>query len=151
MRHVPHLVALAQPDGGTEVVLDDAQVVAVVVDVGGELGLIAPADDALLAARRGPPVHFQLQLVRLHQTRRVGEPFAEGAQKEQEAVGFSLVVVERGVGGGATAAQRGPARQPDRRIRAPRLGVDPERQAEAGQGERRGDESHIPSTPLPTR
>src|SRR5205807_10640920 len=77
--------------------------------------------------------------------------FAEGAQKEQEAVGLGLVVVERAVGGGAAAAQRGPARQRDRRIRAPHLGVDPDRQAEAGQGERRGDESHIPSTPLPPR
>src|SRR4029077_13280438 len=151
VRHVPHFVPLAQPDGGAEVVLDDAQVVAVVVDVGGELGLIAPADDALLAARRGPPVHFQLQLVRLDEPRRVGESFAEGAQKEQEAVGLGLVIVEGGVGGGAAAAQRGAARQRERRVGIPRLGVEPDREAETGQGEPGGDEAHIPSTPLAAR
>src|SRR5207302_9049624 len=102
-------------------------------------------------ARRGPPVHFQLQLVRLDEARRVGESFAEGAQKEQEAVGLGLVVVEGGVGGGTAAAQRGAARQRDRGVRAPRLGVEPGRQAETGQRERGGEESHIPSTPLAAR
>src|SRR2546427_6831921 len=43
-----HLVTFAQSQGGAEIVLDDAEVVAVVVDVGGELGLVAPPDDALL-------------------------------------------------------------------------------------------------------
>ena len=85
------------------------------------------------------------------EARRVGEPFAEGAQKEQEAVSLGLVVVEGGVGGGTAAAQRGAARQRERGVRPPRLGVDPGRQCKPGQGEDGRDESHLPSTPLAAR
>src|SRR5439155_852803 len=88
-----------------EVVLHDPEMVAVVVDVGGKLGAVAPAHHALLAARRGLPVHFQLQLVRLDEARRIGEPLAELAQEEQEAVGLGLVVAQGGVGGGPGAAR----------------------------------------------
>jgi hypothetical protein len=52
MRHVPHLVALADPDDVAEIVGDDAQVVAVVVDVGREERAVAPAQDDLLAPVR---------------------------------------------------------------------------------------------------
>src|SRR3989449_5784368 len=44
--HVTHLVAFAQAHGGAEIVLDDAEMIAVVVDVGGELRLVAPPDHA---------------------------------------------------------------------------------------------------------
>jgi len=67
MGHVAHFVPLAEAHGATEIVLDDAEVVAVVGDVGGELGAVAPADDTLLAQLRRLPVHFQLELVGFHQ------------------------------------------------------------------------------------
>src|SRR5204862_158769 len=85
--------------------------IAVVVDVGGELRLVAPPDHALLAARRGPPVHFQLQLVGLDQPRRIGEPLAECPEEEEEAMSLGLVVVEGGVGHRTAPAQDGAARQ----------------------------------------
>src|SRR5579885_2648928 len=122
VRHVAHLVPLAEADRRPEIVLDDAEVVAVVGDVGGELGLVAPADDALLAARGRLPVHFQLQLVGLDEARRLGEPFAEGAEKEEEPVGLGLVIAESGVGGGASAAQDGAAREREGGVGVPRLG-----------------------------
>src|SRR2546426_11162880 len=88
MRDVPHLVPLTQAQRGAEVVLDDAQVVAVVADVGGELGPVAPADDALLAEPRRLPVHFQLQLVGLDEARRLDQPLAELSEEEEEPVGL---------------------------------------------------------------
>ena len=60
MERVAHLVALADPDHVAEVVGDDAEVVAVVVDVGGKEGAVAPAEDDLLAPVRGPPIHFHV-------------------------------------------------------------------------------------------
>jgi hypothetical protein len=43
MNHIPHLVALTDPDDIAEVVGDDAQVIAMIVDVGGQEGAVAPA------------------------------------------------------------------------------------------------------------
>src|SRR2546426_7722648 len=40
VRHVAYLVPLAQADRGAEVVLDDAEVVSVVGDVGGQVGAV---------------------------------------------------------------------------------------------------------------
>jgi len=151
VRHVAHLVPLAEPHRGAEIVLDDAEVVAVVVDVGGELGAVAPADHALLAARRGPPVHFQLQLVGLDEARRVGESLPEGAEKEEEAVGLGLVVVERRVARRPAAPGDGAARQRQRGVGVPRL-------AGCGQGKGEGEPqdggreaAHPSCTPLPGR
>src|SRR2546429_7341020 len=67
--------------------------IAVVVDVGGELRLVAPPDHALLAARRGPPVHFQLQLVGLDEARRVRGCLPEEAEKKEAALRLWLVDV----------------------------------------------------------
>src|SRR5205823_2088802 len=50
VRHVPHLVPFAEPDGGAEIVLHDAEMVPVVVNVGGELGAVAPAHAPLRTA-----------------------------------------------------------------------------------------------------
>ena len=80
MRHVAHLVAVTEPDDRREVVLDDAEVVAMVVDVGGQQERVAPADDALLAAVRRAPIDFDHQLVGLDDGRRVGEALARAAR-----------------------------------------------------------------------
>src|SRR2546427_5290108 len=140
-----HLVTFAQSHGGAEIVLDDAEVVAVVVDVGGKLGLVAPPDDALLAARRGLPVHFQLQLVGLHKPWGIGQPLPERPEEEEEAVSLRLVIVEGGVGDGAAAAQHGAARQRERRIRVPRLRGGGRRTDERSQGQGGGERDAHPA------
>src|SRR6266851_1126678 len=121
VRHVAHLIALAQSHRAPEVVLHDAEVIAVVVDIGGELGTIAPADDALLAEPGRLPVHFQLQLVRLDEPRRLGEPFAELPQEEEKPVSLGLVVAQRRVDRSLRAALDGAPRQRQGGIAVPDL------------------------------
>src|SRR5262249_35872277 len=75
MRHVTHLVALAQPNDVRKVVLNDAEVVAVVLDVGGEQQGVAAALDDLLAEIGRSPVDCERQLVRLYDAWRLGESF----------------------------------------------------------------------------
>ena len=65
MGHVTHLIALPDPDHIAEVVGDDPEVVAMVVDIGGEEGAVAPAEDDLLAAVGALPIHFHLAARRL--------------------------------------------------------------------------------------
>ena len=107
MRHVAHFVPVAQTDAAAESVLHDAQMIPVVHDVGGELGAIAPPDDALLARARGFPVHFQLELVRFDETWRLVEPLSERPEEEQESMRPSPVIVQRGVGRGARSPRDG--------------------------------------------
>ena len=110
MRDVAHFVTLTEANRTPEVVLHDAEVIAMVVDVGGQLGAIAPTDDALLAEPRSLPVHFQLQLIGLHETRRLAEPFAELTEEEEKPVSLSLVVAQRGIDRGMRTAVDRPAR-----------------------------------------
>ena len=98
MRHVADLVAFADPDDVAEVVGDDAEVVTVVVDVGGQERPVAPAENHLLAPIRGAPIHFHPQLVGLDQPRRLAQPLAHLRQEEHEAVRPGPVARERGVG-----------------------------------------------------
>ena len=119
---VAHFVAFAQPDRAAEVVLDDAEVIAMVIDVGGQLGAIAPSDDALLAELRRLPVHFQLQLVRFHESRRLGEPFAELAEEEEKPVSLGFVVAQGGVDGGTRTPLDRATRQRQGGITVPVLG-----------------------------
>ena len=49
MGHIADFVAVAEADDGREVVLDDGEVVAVIVDVGGQEERVATANDPLLA------------------------------------------------------------------------------------------------------
>src|ERR1041385_1800151 len=121
MRYIAHLVALAQADGAAEIVLDDAEVVAVIVDVGGKLGAIAPADDPLLAEAGRLPVHFQLQLVGFDESRRLGEPFAKLPEEEEKPVSFGCVIAQRGIDGGVRPAIDRPLRQRDRGVAVPVL------------------------------
>ena len=115
MRHVPDLVALADPDDVAEIVGDDAEVVAVVVDVGGQERAVAPAQDDLLAPVRGAPIHFHPQLVGLDQPGRLGQSLAHLRQEEHESVRPGPVARERGVGlrrWRAPPWPAGPARAP---------------------------------------
>ena len=123
MGHVAHLVALADADQVAEIVGDDAQVIAMVADVGGQEGPVAPAEDPLLALVRGAPIHFHLQLVGLHQARRLAQPFlADLREKEHQPVGARPVPAEARVGLRFAAALDAGIREGERVRRIPLLG-----------------------------
>ena len=82
MGDVAHLVAFADPDHVAEVVGDDAQVIAMIVDVGGEERAVAPAADDLLAPVRGLPIHFHVELVGLDQAGGSVRPSPTWARKK---------------------------------------------------------------------
>ena len=74
MRHVAHLIAVAEPNDLREVVLDDPEMIAMVLDVRREQQCIASTDDQLLAVIRSAPVDFERNLVRLYDLGRIGKP-----------------------------------------------------------------------------
>ena len=117
MRHVAHLVAVAEADDRREVVLDDAEVIAVVRDVGRQQQRVPSAEDALLAQVGRAPIDFVHQLVGLHDLRRLGESLADLGEEGDVAVRDGLVVPEAGVGELLRAARR---RALDERARARR-------------------------------
>src|SRR5687768_9261211 len=98
MWDVPHLIAVADADDLGKVVLDDAEVVAVIGDVGGEEQRVASSDDALLAQPGRAPVHFQGQLIRLDDLRRLGEAFTELGEKGDIPASEGAPVVQRRIG-----------------------------------------------------
>ena len=121
MRHVADFVALADPDDVAEVVGDDAEVIAVVVDVRRQEGAVAPAEDDLLAPVRGAPIHFHAQLVGLDQPGRLGQSLAHLRQEEHEAVRPAAVALERRVGLRRSAALGGAVHERQRVGRVPLL------------------------------
>ena len=135
MRHVLLFVAVTEPDTLAESILHDAEVILMIHDVGRELGAVAPADDALLAGAGGLPVHFQLELVCLDETGRLGQARTECAEEEEKAMRLSAVIVERAVGGGADAPENGAVGERARLGRVPllRAGRDGEREEQQRQ------------------
>ena len=81
-----------------KVVLNDAEVVLVVRDVGGQRECVAPADDALLAEVGRPPIHFQRELIGADDLGRIGEVFTDLREKGQVAVRGRVIVSQCGVG-----------------------------------------------------
>ena len=100
---VSHLVALADPDHVAEVVGDDPEMVAMVLDVGGEERAVPPAEHHLLAAIGCLPIHFDVELVGLHQAGRLGQSLADLRQEEDEPMGPGSIAPKRRIGldGGA--------------------------------------------------
>jgi hypothetical protein len=98
MRHVTDFVPLSDADDGGKVVLHDAQVIAMIGDVGGQKQRVTPADDPLLAQIGRVPVDFELQLVRLDDLGRREESLAKLRQKGDVAVRRRLVIRESGIG-----------------------------------------------------
>ena len=94
-----------------KVVLDDAEVVAVVRDVRRQQQRVATADDALLAQVGRVPVDFQLQLVGLDDLGRRAKPFAKLREESHVPVRGGLVVGEPRVGELLGAALRGAGRR----------------------------------------
>src|SRR5688572_29657491 len=97
MNHIPHLVALTDPDDVAKVVGDDAQVIAMIVDVGRQESAVAPPKYDLLAAIRGLPIDLDLELVGLDQPRGLGQSLPYLAQEEEESVGSRPVGRQRRV------------------------------------------------------
>ena len=81
-----------------EVVGDDPEVIAMVADVGGQEGAVAPAQDDLLAPVGCAPIHFHVELVRLDQPGRLGQALTDLRQEEHESVGPRPVARERRIG-----------------------------------------------------
>ena len=81
MRNVADLVAFAEADDVRKVVLDDAEVIAVIRDVRRQQQRVATTDDALLAQIGRAPVDFQRQLIGLDDARRLSEALARLARE----------------------------------------------------------------------
>jgi hypothetical protein len=147
VRDVAHLVAFTETDDRGKVVLDDAEVVAVVRDVGREEQRVPAADDALLAEVGRPPIDFVHELVGLHDLGRLGEPFADLSEEGDVAVRDGLVVPEPGVGELLRAARRRPLDELARARVVPLLGPDRarrERHHRTARGERRDEHTMHP-------
>ncbi len=124
MGDVTNFVALADPDLLAEVVGDNAEVVAVVIDVGGEIVAVAPADHDLLALVRCAPIHFHHQLVRLDQAGRLAQSLLTDLRlEEHEPTGRRVVACERRVRQRAVPRLGALPRQFERRGRVPVLGL----------------------------
>ena len=97
MRYVANLVAFAKPYDAWEIVLDDPEVIAVIIDVGRQEKRIAAGGNQLLALVRSAPVDRKTELIGLDDSGRLGEPFSYLREESQIAVRGSLVAGERGV------------------------------------------------------
>lgn len=86
MRDVTDFGAFTEPDAVGESVLNDPEMIAVIGDFCGKIDAVPPAQDALLARPGRPPVNFELQLVRLDETRGLRQPLAQLRQKEHESM-----------------------------------------------------------------
>src|SRR5712664_3300739 len=98
MRNVLNFVPLANSDDVSEVVLDDPEVIAVVVDVGGKEQRVAPTHDSLLAQVGSTPIDFQPQLVSLHDLWRLGESLSKLCEEGYVTMCSCLVVDESSIG-----------------------------------------------------
>src|SRR5687767_4507928 len=133
MWDVPHLIAVTDANDLGKVVLDDAEVVAVIGNVGGEEQRVASSDDALLAQPGRAPVHFQGQLIRLDDLRRLGEAFTELGEKGDIPASEGAPVTQRRIGE-LPLAKLGRAMHERHRSRIIPLGLRPCGQDETARG-----------------
>src|SRR3954462_12393390 len=94
MREVAHLVAFPDADHVPEIVLDDPEVVAVVVDVGGKEQCVAATHYSLLAQIGRAPIDFQPELVGFDDFRRLPKSFSKLCEERYIPVRRSLVIDE---------------------------------------------------------
>jgi hypothetical protein len=95
VRHVPHLVAIAEPDDVGKVVLDYSEVIAVITDVCRQEQCVAPAENELFASIGRLPKHFQRQLIGLDDLWRLGEPRTYLGEEGEISVRSSPIIDER--------------------------------------------------------
>src|SRR5256714_5047780 len=98
VRNISHFVPFADPDEISEIVLNDAEVIPVVIDIGGKEKRVAASHDALLAQIGRSPVDFETQLVGLYDFRRLGKSLSKLCEERHVTVRRSFVIDERGVG-----------------------------------------------------
>ena len=98
MGNILHLITFADPDDVSEIVLDDSQVIAMVVDVRRKQQGVTSTHDALLAQIGSAPVDFQTQLIRLDDFWRLGKPLSKLCEERHVAMRRRLVVDEGRVG-----------------------------------------------------
>src|SRR5688500_12331003 len=147
MRHVADLIAVAEPDDVREVVLDDAEMVAVIADIRRQQQGVTTPHDPLLAQVGSTPVDFQRQLVRLDDLRRLGKAFAELCQEGEVPSRGRLVVHQLGVSELLGAALGRTRHEPQCSRIVPRLrhyaGREQRNQRDAARGHRcREETSH---------
>ena len=123
MRNVAHFVAVAEPDDGRKIVLDDREVIAMIADVGGQEQGVAPADEPLPALVGRTPEHFDGEFVGPNHLRRIGEALSHLREEREVAVGVRAIVREAGVGELRRAARDGSIDQRDRPAVVPLLGA----------------------------
>ena len=151
MDRVAHLVALADPDHVAEVVGDDAEMVAVVLDVGRKEGAVAPPEHHLLAVVGGLPIHFHVQLVRLDQPGRLGQSLADLRQEKNEPVGAGSIAQQHRVRLHRGSLVHRPAHQRERLGRVPALRRERRRAGRQQRADRAKAPQHSHREPLTTR
>src|SRR5262249_32431126 len=95
VRYIAHFVALTEPDDVREIVLNDPEMIAMVVEICREQERITATDDPLLAEVGRTPIDFQRELVGFYDLRRLGKSLAHLRKERQVAVRGCLVVHER--------------------------------------------------------
>src|SRR5262249_18524796 len=86
------------PDGAREIVLDDAEVVAVVADVRRQEERVSSPLDDLSAERGRAPIHIERELVGLHDLRWLGEALADLREEGEVSAGSRVVIAQAGIG-----------------------------------------------------
>jgi hypothetical protein len=98
MYRISNFVPFADPYQIPEVVGDDTQVIAMVIDIRGKEGAVPPAEDHLFAPAGRLPIDFDVELIGLDQPWRLGQSLAHLSQEEHKTVGSCAVALQRGVG-----------------------------------------------------
>jgi len=94
MDDITHFVPIAEPNAVAKIILDDAQMVPVVINVRGQVHAVAPSDNSLLAVTGGPPIDFEHQLICFDGSRRFGEPLTHLCEEENKTLSASRVVTQ---------------------------------------------------------
>src|SRR5690606_30029215 len=136
MRHVAHLVPLAEPDRGAEVVGDYPEVIAMVDDRCRLEGGVAPGGDDLLAPARGLAVHFQFELVRPDHPFDWSIAVIDDSREAQQTPGPRLPPGQSGIGIAQTAIGGGLPDHVDVGTRSPTLPRERSRRAPQGESKR---------------
>src|SRR5690606_29616041 len=142
MRHVADLVALAETDGGAEVVGNDAEMIAVIDDRGGLEGRVAPGGDDLLAPARGLAVHFQLEFVRPDHPFDWSIAVIYDSREAQQTPGPRLPTSESGIGVALAATGCGTPDHVDLASGLPALTRKRSRGDQEGEDKRQSRRSH---------
>ena len=123
MRHIAHVLPVAEADAIGQVVQHDPVAVAIVPHIGGQQRGVATPHETLGTAPRLPPGDLQRQLFALHHARRNHHALTKLREERQKPVGIGAVAQQRAVGQlQSTARNRARHERVGRRI-TPRAGA----------------------------